>query len=162
MNILTKFPIGQYVDGNRSWLRIVDSRLKIISVFIFLITPIWAGPLWRLSLVICLIFITFISLLPSRVWWRSLLFLLGLSLIIGLLSLIASSNIQSLDSSLRDPNELNLILESQETWNILEIPSKKIGFITLGPYNLSRKALELGIKTSTLIFTVIHLSLIHI
>ncbi len=156
MNILTKFPIGQYVDGNRSWLRIVDSRLKIIAVFIFLITPIWAGPLWRLSLVICLIFITFISLLPSRVWWRSLLFLLGLSLIIGLFSLIASSNIQSLDSSLRDPNELNLILESQESWNILEIPSKKIGFITFGPYNLSRKAFELGIKTSTLIFTVIH------
>ena len=156
MNILTKFPIGQYVDGNRSWLRIVDSRLKIIAVFIFLITPIWAGPLWRISLVICLLFITFISLLPFRVWWRSLLFLLGLSLIIGLLSTIAFSDIQSLDSSLRDPNELNLILESQETWNILEIPSKKIGFITLGSFNLSRKALELGIKTSTLIFTVIH------
>ena len=131
MNILTKFPIGQYVDGNRSWLRIVDSRLKIIAVFIFLITPIWAGPLWRISLVICLIFITFISLLPSRVWWRSLLFLLGLSLLIGLLSLIASSDIQSIDSSLRDPNELNLILESQVNWNILEIPSKTIGFITL-------------------------------
>ena len=156
MNILTKFPIGQYVDGNRSWLRIVDSRLKIIAVFIFLITPIWAGPLWRLSLVICLIFITFISLIPPRVWWRSLLFLLGLSLLIGLLSLIASSDIQSLDSSLRDPNELNLILESQEKWNILEIPSRKIGFITLGPYNLSKKSFELGIKTSTLIFTVIH------
>ena len=45
MNILTKFSIGQYVDGNRSWLRIVDSRLKIIAVLIFLITPIWAGPL---------------------------------------------------------------------------------------------------------------------
>ncbi len=156
MNILTKFPIGQYVDGNRSWLRIVDSRLKIIAVSIFLITPIWAGPLWRLSLVFCLIFITFISLLPSRVWWRSLLFLLGLSILIGLLSLIASSDIQSLDSSLRDPNELNLILESQEKWDILAIPSKKIGFITLGSYNLSRKSFELGIKTSTLIFTVIH------
>ena len=156
MNILTKFPIGQYVDGNSSWLRIVDSRLKIIAVLIFLITPIWAGPLWRLSLVICLIFITFISLIPPRVWWRSLLFLLGLSLFIGLLSLIASSDIQSLDSSLRDPNELNLMLESQENWNILEIPSKKIGFITFGPFNLSRKAFELGIKTSTLIFTVIH------
>ena len=156
MNILTKFPIGQYVDGNSSWLRIIDSRLKIIAVSIFLITPIWAGPLWRLSLVICLIFITFISLIPPRVWWRSLLFLLGLSLFIGLLSLIASSDTQSLDSSLRDPNELNLILESQENWIILEIPSKKIGFITFGPHNLSRKAFELGIKTSTLIFTVIH------
>jgi len=156
MNILTKFSIGQYVDGNRSWLRIIDSRLKVIAVLIFLITPIWAGPLWRLSLVICLILITFVSLIPLRVWWRSLVFLLGLSLLIGFLSLIASSDIQSLDSSLRDPSELNLILESQEKWNILEIPSKKIGFIILGPYNLSKKAFELGIKTSTLIFTVIH------
>ena len=156
MNILTKFSIGQYVEGNRSWLRIVDSRLKIIAVLIFLITPVWAGPFWRLSLVICLIFLTFVSLLPSRIWWRSLVFLLGLSLLIGFLSLIAYSDIQSLDSSLRDPNELNLILESHKKWNILEIPYKKIGFITFGPLNLSRKAFELGIKTSTLIFTVIH------
>jgi len=156
MNILTKFSIGQYVEGNRSWLRIVDSRLKIIAVLIFLITPVWAGPFWRLSLVICLIFLTFVSLLPSRIWWRSLVFLLGLSLLIGFLSLIAYSDIQSLDSSLRDPNELNLILESHKKWNILEIPYKNIGFIPFGPLNLSRKALELGIKTSTLIFTVIH------
>ena len=156
MNILTKFSFGQYVYGNKSWLRIIDSRLKIIAVLIFLITPIWAGPLWRLSLVFCLILLTLVSLLPSRVWWRSFVFLIGLSLLIGFLSLIASSDIQSLDSSLRDPNELNLFLESQEKWNVLEIPTKKIGFITLGPYNLSRKAFELGIKTSTLIFTVIH------
>ena len=83
MNILTKFSVGQYVYGNRSWLRIIDSRLKIISVLIFLITPIWAGPLWRLSLVLCLIILTFVSLLPSRIWWRSLVFLLGLSLLVG-------------------------------------------------------------------------------
>ena len=51
MNLLTKFSVGQYVHGNRSWLRIIDSRLKIIIVMIFLITPIWAGPIWRLSLV---------------------------------------------------------------------------------------------------------------
>ena len=47
-------------------------------------------------------------------------------------------------------------MESQKEWNILQSPSQKIWFINFGPYNLSRKALELGIKTSTLIFTVIH------
>jgi len=62
MNILTKFSVGQYVYGNRSWLRIIDSRLKIIIVMIFLITPIWAGPIWRLSLVGFLLLITFLSL----------------------------------------------------------------------------------------------------
>ncbi len=156
MNILTKFSIGQYVYGNRSWLRIIDSRLKIIIVMIFLITPIWAGPIWRLSLMGCLILITFLSLLPSRVWWRSLCFLLCLSLLIGCLSILASSDIQSLDSYLRNPDELSVVVESYKKWNILQIPSKEVWFIKFGPYNLSRKAFELGIKTSTLIFTVIH------
>ena len=156
MNILTKFPIGQYVDGNKSWLRVIDSRLKIIALLIFLITPIWASPSWRISLVVCLVLITFLSALPSRIWWRSFIFLICLSLVIGILSLIASSDIQSLDSSLRDPNELNLILKTKEKWNILEIPPISIGFINIGPFNFSRNAVELGIKTSTLIFTVIH------
>ena len=156
MNLLTKFSVGQYVYGNRSWLRIIDSRLKIIIVMIFLITPIWAGPVWRLSLVGCLLLITFLSLLPSRVWWRSLCFLSCLSLLIGCISLFASSDIQSLDSFLRNPNELEVLVENYKKWNILEIPSHRIWFINFGPYNLSRKAFELGIKTSTLIFTVIH------
>ena len=156
MNILTKFSVGQYVYGNRSCLRVIDSRLKIIIVMIFLITPIWAGPIWRLSLVGCLLLITFLSLLPSRVWWRSLFFLLCLSLLIGCISTLASSDIQSLDGYLRNPNELQVVVESYKKWNILQIPSQKLWFINFGPYNLSRKAFELGIKTSTLIFTVIH------
>ena len=156
MNILTKFSVGQYVYGNRSWLRIIDSRLKIIIVMIFLITPIWAGPIWRLSLVACLLLVTFISLLPSRVWWRSMFVLVCLSLLIGSLSMLASSDIQSLDSYLRNPNELSVVVENYKEWNILQIPSQRIWFINFGPYNLSRNAFELGIKTSTLIFTVIH------
>ncbi|KGF97333.1 Transmembrane component of energizing module of ECF transporters in Cyanobacteria [Prochlorococcus marinus str. MIT 9302] len=155
MNLLTKFSVGQYVYGNRSWLRIIDSRLKIIIVMIFLITPIWAGPIWRLSLVVCLLLITFLSLLPFRIWWRSLFFLSCLSLLIGCISIFASSDILSLDGYLRNPNELQVVLENYKKWNILQIPSQSIWFINFGPYNLSRKALELGIKTSTLIFTVI-------
>ena len=156
MNLLTKFSVGQYVYGNVSWLRYIDSRLKIIIVMIFLITPIWAGPIWRLSLVGCLLLITFLSLLPSRIWWRSLFFLLCLSLLIGFISILASTDIQSLESNLRNPNELQLLLENDQKWNILQIPSQKILSLNFGPFNLSRKALELGIKTSTLIFTVIH------
>ena len=126
MNILTKFSIGQYVYGNRSWLRIIDSRLKIIIVMIFLITPIWAGPIYRLSLVGCLLLITFLSLLPSRVWWRSLLFLSCISLLIGFISILASSDIQSIDGNLRNPEELQVLVESYKKWNILENPIQKI------------------------------------
>ena len=156
MNILTKFSLGQYVDGNKSWLRIIDSRLKLVILSIFLITPIWAGPLWRISLVLCLIFITLISFLPLRIWWRSVLFLVFLSLFVGLLSIFATSNLSSLEISLRDPNELEILLSKNISWNIFHVPILKIGFIKLGPLSISRKALELGIKTSTLIFTVVH------
>ena len=89
---------------------------------LFLITPIWSGPIWRLSLVGCLLLITFLSSLPSRVWWRSLFFLSCLSLLIGFISILASSDIQSLDGYLRNPNELQVVLESQKEWYILQIP----------------------------------------
>jgi len=85
---------------------------------IFLITPIWAGPIWRLSLVGFLLLITFLSLLPSRVWWRSLFFLSCLSLLVGCISILASSDIQSLDGYLRNPNELEVVLKIQKEWNI--------------------------------------------
>ena len=156
MNIITKFSIGQYVYGNRSWLRIIDSRLKIIIGLIFLITPIWAGPIWRVSLVVSLVLITFSSLLPPRVWWRSFLFLTFLSLLIGFLSILASSDIYLFEGLIRDPNELDVILENHQNWNIFEIPELKIGFINFGSYKLSRNAFELGVKTSSLLFTVIH------
>jgi len=82
--------------------------------------------------------------------------LILLILLIGFISILASSDIQSLDGYLRNPNELQIVLETQKEWNILQIPLQKIWFINFGPFNLSKKALELGIKTSTLIFTVIH------
>ncbi len=156
MNILTKFPLGQYVDGNKSWLIIIDSRLKLIILSIFLITPIWAGPFWRISLVICLFCITIFSFIPLRVWLRPFVFLLFLSLFIGLLSVFASSSIPSLEIPLRDLKELNVTLENQYNWNVFEIPVKKFVFFTFGPFSLSKNSLELGIKTSTLIFTLIH------
>tara|TARA_Y100001970_G_scaffold291009_1_gene426680 strand:- start:15901 stop:16815 length:915 start_codon:yes stop_codon:yes gene_type:complete len=156
MNILTKFPLGQYVDGNKSWLRIIDSRLKLVILSIFLITPIWAGTYWRIGLVVCLFVITFTSFLPLRVWWRPIVFLLLLSFFIGLLSIFASSSFPALEIPLRDPKELDLILENKYSWNILELPIKKFGIFNFGPFSLSKKSFELGIKTSTLIFTLVH------
>ena len=156
MNFVTELAIGQYVDGNKSWLKIIDCRLKLIILSIFLISPIWAGPIWRISLVAVLLLITFISCLPLRIWLRSVSILLCLAFFIGILSILATSNISNLDILIRDPDELSINLVSHSNWNIFEIPLLKIGFLKIGPYSISRRALELGIKTSTLIFTVIH------
>ena len=156
MNFLTSFPIGQYVHGDKSWLRIIDSRLKIILLSIFLITPILSGPVWRINLVIFLILVTFSSLLPIRVWWRSFLLVSCLSLFVGILSTFVASNLPSLDIPIRDPKELDILLSNKSNWNLIELEMFRIGNLILGPFSLSHKAFELGIKTSTLIFTVIH------
>ena len=155
MNFVTELSLGQYVDGNKSWLKIIDCRLKLIILSIFLITPIWSGPIWRISLVAVLLLITFISFLPFRTWVRSVAILLCLALFIGILSILATSNISNLDVLIRDPNELSINLANDSNWNILEIPFQKFGFLGIGPYSISRRAFELGIKTSTLIFTVV-------
>ena len=155
MNFVTELSLGQYVDGNKSWLKIIDCRLKLIILSIFLISPIWSGPIWRISLAAVLLLITFISLLPFRIWIRSITILLFLALFIGILSIFATSNISNLDTLIRDPNELAINLTNDSNWNVFEISLKKIGFLRIGPYSISRRAIELGIKTSTLIFTVV-------
>ena len=72
MDWLKQVPIGQYVDGNTGWLRYLDPRLKFAWVLMFLITPVLAGPLWRIGLVSALFLITFFGSLPLRIFWRPL------------------------------------------------------------------------------------------
>ena len=86
MDWLRQLPIGQYVDpgegGRRSWLRVLDPRLKLLWTLTFLLTPILAGPLWRLSLVALLLLITLVSGLPLRLWLRGVLLWLALGLLV--------------------------------------------------------------------------------
>ncbi len=86
MDWLRQIPIGQYVDGSAGWLRLLDPRLKLGWVVMFLLTPVLAGPLWRLGLVLALLVITALSGLPARLWWRSLLLVLCLGVGFGVVA----------------------------------------------------------------------------
>ncbi|MDA0259046.1 MAG: energy-coupling factor transporter transmembrane protein EcfT, partial [Cyanobacteria bacterium] len=55
MDWLRQIPMGQYVDGREGWLRRLDPRLKLAWSLVFLLTPVLAGPLWRLGLVAALL-----------------------------------------------------------------------------------------------------------
>ena len=80
MDWLRQIPIGQFVDGSESWLRRLDPRLKVFWSLLFLLSPVLAGPIWRLSLVAGLMLLTLCSGLSPRIWSRSCLILLVLSL----------------------------------------------------------------------------------
>ena len=55
MDWLRQVPMGQYVDGSNGWLRRLDPRLKLAWSLVFLLTPVLAGPLWRVALVVALV-----------------------------------------------------------------------------------------------------------
>ena len=146
MDWLRQIPIGQYVDGPQSWLRRLDPRLKLIWSLLFLLTPVLAGPFWRLALVLALLLLTLICGLPRRLWSRSLVVLSLLALSVGVLSMFLPATDPAAALALRPPDELPGVLAEGPSWDLFQ----------LGPLRVDRASLLLGLRTSTLLFTVIH------
>ena len=156
MDWLKKIPIGQYVAGKSSWLRKIDSRIKFSWILLFLLSPILSNSIWRISLAGVLFVITFCSCLHPRIWWRSLVFLLLLSSIVGFLSIVLPASEMSSELTIRVPDEIPEAILLTPSWKIFSIGPFNFAGISLGPLIVDRRSAELGIKTSTLIFTVIH------
>jgi Cobalt transport protein len=72
MDLLRSLPIGLYLEQPVTWLHRLDSRVKLAWLMTFLIAPILANPIWRLTLVGMLIILTLtasillFSILPQR------------------------------------------------------------------------------------------------
>jgi energy-coupling factor transport system permease protein len=157
MDWLRQIPIGQYVDGTGSWLRDLDPRLKLAWTVAFLLTPILAGPLWRLALVGLLLLITALSGLSWRIWRRTLPLLLVLSLLVGLLAMLLPTGGASPSGPNRPPQELRLAPEQRgQSWELLRWGPVQLGPVPLGPLVITRRSAELGLNSGTLLFSVIH------
>lgn len=179
MDWLRQFPIGQYVDsggdGAGSWLRGLDPRLKLAWTLAFLVTPVLAGPRWRLGLVALLLLLTLLSGLPLRIWRRTLPALLALALLVGLLtaSLPVGTNLRY--SPQRPPDELQPQPLSPASapggqapgvqappersglsWELLRWGPIQAGPLALGPLVVTRRSAQLGINSATVLVTVIH------
>ncbi|QBE68212.1 cobalt ABC transporter permease [Synechococcus sp. WH 8101] len=156
MDWLRQIPIGQYVDGSSSWLRRLDPRLKLAWVLLFLLTPVLAGPLWRLGLLGLLLLLTLFSGLPPRLWWRSLLLLSLLGVGVGLLAALLPTGDPAATLPLRSPQELPDLTIPPSGWELLRLGPLKLGPFTLGPFVVDRRSAELGLSSATLIVTVVH------
>jgi energy-coupling factor transport system permease protein len=168
MDWLRQLPIGQYVDpgsGGGGWLARLDPRLKFGWTLAFLVTPILAGPGWRLALVGLLVGITLVSGLPARLWQRSLGLWLALSLAVGVLSAFLPADFAPPGSLQRPPTELRLSpgpagspapSRAGLPWEVVNWGPLKLGSTSLGPLVITRKSATLGINSGTLLFTVIH------
>jgi len=156
MDFLKKIPIGQYVFGSSSWLRRIDPRIKFGWVLFFLISPILSGLFWRVGLVLALLIITFFSFLSPRIWWRPLLYLAIFSTCVGTLSMFLPTSEVFSELQIRSPQELPNAITSGPSWELIKIGPLQLGSFNLGTLLIDRGSAGLGIKTSTLIFTVVH------
>lgn len=182
MDWVRQIPIGQFVDVSPGWLRRLDPRLKIAWSVMFLLSPILAGPLWRLGLVLAVLGITVISGLPARVWRRSLPGLLAVALLVGGLAALLPVGEVAPGTLQRPPGELNLLAPSpplpaqpsgtgavpagpldQESspsrsglaWEWVHWGPLMVGPVPLGPLVITRRSAELGVNGATLLVTVI-------
>jgi energy-coupling factor transport system permease protein len=146
MDLLRSLPIGLYLEKPVTWLHTLDARVKFIWLMTFLAAPLLANPWWRLALVGFLMLITLLAMIPFRVWRQQmgwLIFLCAMVFIITALTpdgLAVNSQPRSPDwgGNLPQPTDYNYVL------------------IDRGRLFITRRSLELSVRISTLIFTLIY------
>jgi energy-coupling factor transport system permease protein len=184
MDLLRSLPLGLYLEQPVTWLHHLDPRVKLAWLMSFLLWPVQATPWFRVVLVGVLILITLAAQIPRRVWKQQLGWPLFFCALILAISAIAPDGIPG-DHQPRIPaDELSFAQQAQPQtvapsrnpwydplgwWNdqssaapentAPELPqptSYRYVLFKQGPVTITRYSLELGIRVSTLFFTLIY------
>jgi energy-coupling factor transport system permease protein len=147
MDLLRSLPLGLYLEQPVTWLHRLDPRVKIAWLLSFLFATILANVPCRLILVGLLIAIALTAQIP----WRALKQQLGFVLMFGGLLFVASMLLPDSTTTLQQPR---LPEEAMVVTNYHFVLFQfKQSFINL---LVTRKSLNLGIYSSTLLFTLIY------
>ncbi len=146
MDLLRSLPIGLYLEKPITWLHRLDPRVKFAWLMTFLVAPLLANPIWRLGLAGILFLLTLSAAIPLRVWRQQLGWLLTLCTFVLMITALTPDGL-SVISQPRFP-ETNLILPQPSDYNYV--------LLNKGKFFVTRRSLELGIRVSTLIFTLIY------
>ena len=167
MDLLRSLPLGLYLEEPVTWLHRLDPRVKLAWLTSFLAAPILASPLWRTAIAALLIVLTLTAMIPLRVWRRQMGWLLLLSSLILALTVVTPDGlaIQSqprlptlaLESTLAMTDAAADTPESAESPPDLPQPTTyRYILFKQGPITISQRSWDLGIRVSTLIFTLIY------
>lgn len=175
MDLLRSLPIGLYLEQPVTWLHRIDPRVKLAWLLSFMLTPIAANPLWRLSVVGFLLLLTLCSLLPFRVWRQQIGLVALFSLLLFLITLLAPDGL-TVPKQPRLPVD-EWVSAASEASPTPEIPTGSPGspatlpdpsvalpqptpyryvLIDRGFVRVTRRSVELGVRVATLMFTLIY------
>lgn len=145
MDLLRSLPLGLYLEQPVTWLHYLDSRVKFIWLMSFLAAPLVDNPYWRLALVLLLIFLTISAAIPWRVWRNQMGWLLVIATFVFILSAIAPDGF-AISPTPRLP----------ETAALPQPTNYHYVLWSAGLATVTRRSLDLGIRVSTLLFTLIY------
>ncbi len=186
MDLLRSLPIGLYLEQPITWLHQLDPRVKLAWLMTFLVIPLLANPLWRIAVVGLLIVITLTAKIPWRVWRQQIGWLMVLSIWVLILASFAPDGLDTEYQPRLPADELGFVQKSlpeaiaarpwynpfgwgektnnsqpkiPEPKSLIDLPqptSYRYILFQKGPLRISRHSLDMAIRISTLLFTLIY------
>jgi energy-coupling factor transport system permease protein len=159
VDILRSLPIGLYLEQPITWLHRIDPRIKLIALLTILISPIQANDLWRITIFLLLIIITFASKIPIRVWKQQM----GILLLLAFMTLaIASISPDGLNVNIQPRRPIPAFTQTPESLTSPSTPplpqptTYRYVLWKAGNITITRKSFDLGLRVCTLIFTYLY------
>lgn len=162
MDLLKTLPIGLYLEEPVTWLHRLDPRVKLFWLISILVTPILANATWRFFLVALLIVLTLLSRVPLRVWRQQMGWLLFLCTMMLVLTAVLPDGLaidyqtplptaEAIEPIAPFPDQF-----PPEAFTLPQPTGYQYVVIDQGPMRVTQRSLELGIRLSTLLFTLIY------
>ena len=171
MDLLRSLPIGSYLEQPVTWLHRVDPRVKLTWLMTFLIAPVLSNPWWRIGLALSLILLTTAAGIPFRVWRKQVGWLLLLCTFLFIFSSIAPDTL-AVEHQPRTPqfcSDLAINDVADDSKSVFQCESQlpqptdyqyvyfdQPRFAFLPRITVTRRSLDIAVRISTLIFTLIY------
>lgn len=185
MDLLRSLPLGLYLEQPVTWMHRLDPRVKLGWLLTFLATPFLANPQWRIALVGLLILLTLSARIPLRVWRQQMGWLLFLCFLVFALTAVLPDGLNASHQPRLPADELSLAKQpdtlpkptpAPNPWNPSEWFQRQKStsseaepapsfpqptdynyiLVKQGPITITRRSLDLAIRVSTLLFTLIY------
>ncbi|MFN6567362.1 energy-coupling factor transporter transmembrane protein EcfT [Dendronalium sp. ChiSLP03b] len=162
MDLLRSLPLGLYLEQPQTWLHKLDARVKIAWLMSFLTSYSFANNQWRILLVVLLILFTLVARIPRRVWQQQMGWLLTLTFLVLIIGAVSPDGL-GIDYQPRLPANEQVLSQPSNTNNSQVVQketdsNKGYSYILFhkGPVKVTRRSLDLAVRLSTILFTVIY------
>jgi energy-coupling factor transport system permease protein len=164
MDLLRSLPLGLYLEQPVTWLHRLDARTKLAWLMSFLAAPILANPTWRIVLVGLLILITLTARVPLRVWKQQMGWLLLVGFLVMTVIMVTPDGLairhqprlpQPVTSNGGDVGN-GEFPPAEELPQLPQPTNYRYILFRQGPITITQQSVALGIRVSTLLFTLIY------